>query len=67
MDWFKSNEMIVNPDKYQAITVYRNNKMSDAYFLNIGKAKVKFEKLVPLLGIKIGNNLSFENHISFIC
>lgn len=27
MDWFKKNEMIINP-----VNVYRNNKMSDACF-----------------------------------
>ena len=26
IDWFKSNKMIVSPDKWQAIIVKRNNK-----------------------------------------
>ena len=59
--------MIINSDKFQAIIVDRNNKMSDKYFLNIGRAQVTFEKSVTLLGIKIDNKLSFENHISSLC
>ena len=35
IDWFVSNKMIVNPDKFQAIVVKRNNKMKDSYSLNI--------------------------------
>ena len=38
--WFKNNEMIVNPDKFQTINLNRNNKGSNEYFLNIGEAKV---------------------------
>ena len=59
--------MIINPDKFQAIIVDRNNKMSDKYFLNIGGAKVTFEKSVTLLEIKTDNKLSFKNHISSLC
>ena len=35
IDWFVSNEMIVNPDKFQAIVFKRNNKMKYSYSLNI--------------------------------
>ena len=37
IDWFKSNEMIVNPDKFQAIIVKKNNAMKDSYLLNINQ------------------------------
>lgn len=30
---------IINPDKFQADIVKKNNKISDGYFLNIGEAK----------------------------
>ena len=30
INWFKSKEMIVNIDQFQAITVKRNNKMKDS-------------------------------------
>lgn len=66
IDWFKINEMIVNLDKFQAVIVNRNNKMSDECFLNIGEAKATSEISVTSIGIKIDNKWSFENHISFL-
>ena len=45
----------------------KNNKISDEYYLNIKKAKVSSEKAGIELWIKINNQLSFENHISFFC
>ena len=35
IEWFKLNEMIVNPEKFQAIVVKINAKMKDSYPLNI--------------------------------
>ena len=61
MDCFKHNEMIVKPDKCQAIITNRNNKINDKQFLNIGEAKVTSEKSVTLLEIKTDNKLSFES------
>ena len=55
IDWFKINEMIVNLDKFQAVIVNRNNKMSDEFFLNIGEAKATSEISVTSIGIKIDN------------
>ena len=63
-DWFVSNEMIVNPDKFQAIVVTRNNKMKDSYSLNINQEVINSENSVKLLGVEIDNKLSFEKHIS---
>ena len=34
IDWFKINEMIVNPDKFQAIVITKNCRMKDSYALN---------------------------------
>ena len=31
IEWFKWNEMIVNPDKFQATVVKKNAKMKDSY------------------------------------
>ena len=64
IDWFVSNEMIVNPDKFQAIVVKRNNKMKDSYSLNINQEVINSENSVKLLGVEIDNKLSFEKHIS---
>ena len=63
IDWSVSNEMIVNPDKFQAIVVKRNNKIKDSYSLNINKGVINSENCVKLLGVEI-DNLSFEKYIS---
>ena len=31
IDWFKSNQIIAHPNKFQAITVKRNNEIKDSY------------------------------------
>ena len=61
---FKSNEMIVNSNKFQVIIVKRNNQMSDSYPLNINQVVINSKNCVKLLGVKIDNNVSFEKHIS---
>ena len=64
IDSFVSNEMIVNPDKFQAIAVKRNNKIKDSYSLNLNQEVMNSENSVKLLGVEIDNKLSFEKHIS---
>ena len=56
--------MIVDPDKFQAIIVKRNNKVEDSYPLNINQEVINSETCVKLLGVEIENKLSFEKHIS---
>ena len=34
-EWFKLNETIVNPEKFQDIVVQKNAQMKDSYPLNI--------------------------------
>ena len=31
IDWFKENEMIVNPDKFQAVVIKRSHQMLNPY------------------------------------
>ena len=63
-DWFVSNEMIVNPDKFQAIIVKRSNKTKDSCPLNITQEVINSENCVKLPEVEIDNKLSFEKHIS---
>ena len=58
--------MIVNPAKFQAIVVKRNNKMKDSYSLNINQEVINSENCVKLLGVEIDNKLSFEKYISIL-
>ena len=67
IDWLKINEMIVNPDKFQAIVVKKNCRMKDCYALNINNQTINSENCVKLLGIEIDNALSFDKHISNLC
>ena len=67
IEWFKMKEMIVNPDKFQAIIIKKNSKMKDSYPLNINDQKINFENCVKLLGSEVDNKLCFEQHISTLC
>ena len=57
IDWFRANETIVNPDKFEAIVVKRNNQFLDSYLLNIMNGNINSEASVKLLGIDIDNKL----------
>ena len=59
--WFTDNQMIVNPEKFQAI-ILKNSKNSKNYEpvkLEIGRAKIETKDTVKLLGITIDNKLNF--------
>ena len=52
-DWLKENNMIVDADKFQVITLKRNSDMYNQYTLNIHGNQVTSEKSVKLIGINI--------------
>ena len=60
VQWFKLNEMIVNPEKLQVTVVKKNAKMKDSYPLNIHNLTINSKNSTKLLGIEIDNKLSFE-------
>ena len=60
VDWQKINEMIVNPDKFQAIFVKKNCRMKDSYVLNINNQNINSVNYIKLLGVEIDNTLSFD-------
>ena len=66
INWFKQNEMIVNPDKFQAMVLGRH-KQKETINLAINGAEIKGKNPVTLLGVEIDNELNFNNHISNIC
>ena len=67
--WFKDNQTIVNPDKFQAMILQnsRNSKNYEPVKLEIGSTKIETKNTVKLLGITIDNKLNFEEHISELC
>ena len=66
INWFKQNEMIVNPDKFQAMVLGRH-KQKETINLTINGAEIKGQNSITLLGVQIDNKLNFDNHISNAC
>ena len=66
VNWFKTNNMIVNPDKFQSMIISSKKDLSKSV-LNINDVELTMESSVKLLGIEIDNRLNFEKHISNIC
>ena len=64
--WFKQNEMIVNPDKFESMAQGRH-KQKETINLKISGAEIKGQNSVTLLGVYIDNQLNFDNHISNSC
>ena len=63
IDWFRGNDMIVNPEKFQAIIFNRRPKDENTYTLNFDNKSIQTSSEVVLLGIEIDNNLKFKKHI----
>ena len=66
INWFRTNNMIVNPDNFQSMITSSKKDLSK-YVLNINVVELTMESSVKLLGIEIDNKPSFEKHISNIC
>ena len=56
--------MIVNPNKFQAIVLKKNNKIKDSYPLSINQEVINTENCVKLVGVEIDYKLSFKKLIS---
>ena len=66
-DWFKMNNMIVNPEKFQAIIIDKKGQNNNPTELNIDGKKINSESSVLLLGLEIDSKLNFDKHISKLC
>ena len=67
IDWFKNNNMIANPDKFQAIIMNIRKENQITHKLKIHNNEIETTKSVKLLGIEVDNQLSFNQHISKLC
>ena len=65
--WLRSNEMVVNPDKFPSIIINRLGKLKNSYELLTDNYKIELENSVTLLGIEIDNHLNFEKHVEAQC
>ena len=66
IDWFTSNQMKVNPDKFQTIAIGKNTQSKKDSF-NLNGNIIKTEDEVKLLGVTIDYELKFNSHITNIC
>ena len=67
INWFKDNEMIVNPDKFQAIIINKHNHSDHInHTLHFGEYEITSKNIVSLLGIEIDDKLTFQKHIHTI-
>ena len=63
LDWFRTNNMIANPDRFHAI-INKRRKNGITHKLKIYNNEIETIKSVKLLDIEIDNQLSFNQHIS---
>ena len=63
-EWFKVNNMIVNPDKFQSIITDRKGQTNNPTKLTIDGSEISSENSVTLLGLEIDSKLNFDKHVS---
>ena len=66
IQWFESNQMQVNPSKFQLMIMYSGLKPGPIE-LTICNQVIQSVECVKLLGIHIDDKLSFDKHISTLC
>ena len=64
LDWFKVNQMIANPSKFQFMIL---GSKCQTPTMNIAGALITASKTVKLLGIQIDHELKFYSHILNLC
>ena len=63
LQWFRDNRMKTNPDQHHLLI---NNK-KESFQIKIGNKTVSNSKYEKLLGVKVDNELNFNEHISSLC
>jgi hypothetical protein len=66
IDWFDSNHMKANPDKFQAIAFGKRTHNKNIS-LKVGNFDIPCEEEVKLLGVTLDFLLSFDKHIADLC
>ena len=67
VQWFRRNQMIVNPDKSQSMIMEKKNKVKETRKLQIFEENIDITDTVKLLGLTLDNKLIFDDHISELC
>ena len=63
LQWFKNNRLKANPDKYHLLI----NNTKESFQIKIGNETVSNSKYEKLLGVKIDDELNFNEHFSSLC
>ena len=63
LEWFKTNGLKTNPDKFHLIL----NETDEKYFIEIENFKIFNSTCKKVLGINIDNKLSFDTHVTGLC
>ena len=66
IEWFRNNEMIVNPEKFQAIIFKKSQNDTSSFTLNFDGKQIETSSSVILLGIEIDDMMIFKKHIDKI-
>ena len=66
VEWFRTNGMETNPNKFQLITLSPNSA-DDFELKSDQNSTLRSEKSVEALGVIIGTRLNFNDHISVCC
>ena len=67
IDWFQTNSMIVNPDKFKAIILTKTKQDTSGIQISLKGHCITSTSSVSLLGVTIDRRLSFEKHVSDLC
>ena len=65
MNWYKRNEMVANPDKFQLI--FLGLKENHELCIDIRGNIIEMSDTVKLLGVTIDSKLKFNGHVKTIC
>ena len=65
IQWLEINDMIANPNKFQAIIINRNPRKDpiNKHILKLNKHTITSQNCVTLLGMDIDDQLTFTKHI----
>ena len=64
---FQSNEMILNPGKFQGIIIDKKKQDNTAEYISIAQKNIKTSSSVKILGVHIVDKLNFNLQITKIC
>ena len=62
IDWFSKNEMIINPDKFQAIILDKTKSNLTNIPFTIDNQTIKSVPSLELLGVHLDDKLNFNLH-----